>query len=368
MSLSGAAFAQNSVTLSGIIKGGLASTKYSNSATATDNGSGLGLSDGSSRFIISGTEDLGGGMAGHFQVDTRFRVDDNGGAPTSSPLAGGNTWVGVRGAFGDVRLGKLDTHYCLGADSHGTRATALQASSCALIGYINASSGVGSVAVGSRSANSVRYTTPSISGFTAEVSYSTSPTSPEGTVSNPGKGSAMGLTARYGKGPLSLGGSIYSSETEDRSQTVARTDQSSTEIWGSYNLGIVAIGLTYNDSANDNAAANSTAFAKTKRNAWSIPVTAPVGKGTVLFTYTRANDTETGGTNDNNSGANLMSIGYDYDLGKRTKLGFSYARLDNKSAGLYRLYTQAALAGTNPGAAAAGLDQSQVYIGLRHTF
>ena len=128
-----ASFAQSTVTLSGNVKAGVAQTKYSGSATAANNGSATGLADGSSRFILSGTEDLGGGLKANFQVDTRYRLDDNGAAPTSSPLAGGNTFVGVSGGFGNVQMGKLDTHYCMGSDSHGVRATALQASSCALL-------------------------------------------------------------------------------------------------------------------------------------------------------------------------------------------------------------------------------------------
>jgi len=124
------AFAQSTVTLSGNVKAGLAQTKYSG-ATA-GNGSATGLADGSSRFILSGSEDLGGGLRANFQVDTRFRIDDNGAAPSASPLAGGNTFIGLAGKFGNLQIGKLDTHYCLGSDTHGTRATALQASSCGL--------------------------------------------------------------------------------------------------------------------------------------------------------------------------------------------------------------------------------------------
>jgi predicted porin len=83
------AFAQSTVTLSGNVKAGLAQTKYSGAATG--NGSATGLADGSSRFILSGSEDLGGGLRANFQVDTRFRIDDNGAAPTASPLAGGQS-------------------------------------------------------------------------------------------------------------------------------------------------------------------------------------------------------------------------------------------------------------------------------------
>ncbi|MCX8004677.1 MAG: porin, partial [Burkholderiaceae bacterium] len=72
---SSAAFAQSTVTLSGIVKGGVQSVKYKDGtgAFAANNGSQLGMADGSSRFIISGSEDLGGGLRGIFQIDTRWR-------------------------------------------------------------------------------------------------------------------------------------------------------------------------------------------------------------------------------------------------------------------------------------------------------
>ncbi len=81
----GTASAQSSVTLSGIIKGGIAVTEYTNGPIGTrTNGSGWSVQDGSSRFILSGVEDLGGGLKGLFQIDTRFRVDDNGAARLSA--------------------------------------------------------------------------------------------------------------------------------------------------------------------------------------------------------------------------------------------------------------------------------------------
>ena len=130
------AFAQSTVTLSGTIKAGVASNNYSGSATAPNNGSNIGVADGSSRFALSGSEDLGGGLRANFAIETRFRADEAGGGAgtgASGQVAGGNTFVGLSGGFGAVQIGRLDTHYCFGSDQHGTRATALTASSCSLL-------------------------------------------------------------------------------------------------------------------------------------------------------------------------------------------------------------------------------------------
>jgi predicted porin len=355
----GAAMAQSTVTLSGNVKAGLASTKYS------PGGSALGLADGSSRFILSGSEDLGGGLRANFQVDTRFRIDDNGGAPASSPLAGGATFIGLAGGFGNLQIGKLDTHYCLGSDTHGTRSTALQASSCGILGYVNGGGAAQAIANTSRSVNVIRYTAPRFGGLTVQANYSTNFAGSEGAVGSTSKGNATHIQGIYAAGPLMAGVSVWQAKGEDQTATAARTGQKATTAMVSYNLGVATLGLTYDQSA-QRAAAAGAAFTDTKRTAWSIPVTVPMGAGTVLVTYTKAGDTKRGGITNANTGATLVSVGYDYALSKRTSVGASYARLDNKAAGGYALYTQAALNGTP--ANGVGVDASQFYVGVRHTF
>lgn len=351
----GTASAQSSVTLSGIVKGGVAQTKYSNGATG--NGSNTSMADGSSRFIMSGREDLGGGMAGIFQIDTRFRVDDNGGAPTSSPLASGNTFVGLAGGFGSIRLGKLDTHYCTGSDEHGVRATALGASSCGILGYVGGATR--SIANASRSTNVIRYDLPStmMAGLTGGISYSTNFAGNDGAIGSAGDGKAWAANLGYASGPLKLAFSYWNAQSEDRS--AAPADQKAWTLAGGWNFGIGTVGLTYDVSQYDVAAGTM------KRRAWSVPVTFGVGAGTILATYTRANDA-TGAAGGANTGATLWSVGYDHALSKRTSVGVSYAIMNNKSAANYQLYTTNALQSLPT--ASAGQDQKQLYVGLRHTF
>ena len=352
------------MTIAGIAKAGVASTKYANGASG--NGSGLSVADGSSQFHIRGTEDLGAGLKAEFQVDTRFRFDDNGAAPSSSPLATGNTYLGLTGGFGSIRAGKLDTHYCLGSDSHAARGTALQASSCALLGFVQTASANASVANASRSTNMIRYISPVMGGLTLQANYSTAWAGSEGAVGgSAGKGRAASGRADYANGPLTVGVSYWDATGEDQTSTAARTGQKASTFALGYNLGVATVGLTYDQSAQRAAAANA-GFVDTKRNVVSVPVTVPMGSGTALLTYSKASDSKTAGVTNANTGATLLSVGYDYDLSPRTKLGVSYAKLDNKSAAAYNLYTQAALNGTP--ASATGQDPSQFYVGLRHAF
>lgn len=358
------AFAQSSVTISGTIKGGVAQSKYSGATSG--NGSNFAVSDGSSQFHIKGVEDLGKGLKAEFQIDTRFRVDDNGAAPSASPLATGNTFISVSGGFGTVRFGKLDVHYGLGFDSHGSRATALQASSGAILGYVNGNGASEAVAFQSRSVNNIRFISPTFNGFTVQADYSTNPSGVEGAVGTTSGGNAQALRATYAAGPLTTAVGHYNRKSEDQTSTAARTNQKSTNFMINYDLGMATIGLTYDNTSNGSAAANVATFTETERTATSVPITIPVGAGTLLFTYTKAGSSKTAGVVNSNTGASLISVGFDYALSKRTSMGVSYARLNNSSSSAYALYTQSALNGTAVNS--TGQDASQVYVGLRHTF
>jgi predicted porin len=355
------AFAQSSVTLSGNVKGGVAQTKYSGGAAGT-NGTGFAIADGSSRFILSGTEDLGGGLKAIFQIDQRFRVDES----PASTQGNGNTFVGLSGGLGMIQLGKMDTHYCLGSDQHGARATALQASSCAILGYVNGNAGAtDAIASTSRSVNVIRYTTPNFAGFQAQANYSSNFQGAEGAPGDAGKGRAVHLGLNYGNGPLKAGVSFWDAKSESRVAGAARGDQEAGTAFIDWNFGVATVGLTY-DSSEINRGLIGGAAAEETRRAWSIPVTVPLGAGTFLFTYTKARDSKLNGTTVADSGATLVSVGYDYALSKRTSLGVSYAKLNNKAAAGYALYTQAALNGTPVNA--RGQDASQLYLGVRHAF
>jgi hypothetical protein len=359
----GGAFAQSTVTMGGILKAGVASTKYSNGAS--NNGSGLSVGDGSSRLLISFNEDLGGGLRATGQYDIRMRVDDNGGAgaaPTSavaSQLATGNTWLGLTGGFGSFRLGKFDTHYCYGADTHGTRATALTHSSCGILGYVG---GVGlSVANASRSTNIIRYDLPGgLGGFAGSVSYSTAWQATEGLF-GADKGNAISATFQYTGGPIFAGVSYWNAKSENKISAIQKGGTAA--VRGTF--GVFSIGLTYDKSHAGAAGAEAV------RDAFSVPVTVRLGAGTLLATYTKASDRKQL-NKIADSGASLISVGYDYSLSKRTSIGISFARLSNDRNASYQLYTQAALvghaAGTNSGATVSNQDQQQLYFGIRNAF
>lgn len=415
------AVASAQVVVSGIMKAGVASTKYSGSeALSSPNGNGLGVSDGSSRILIGGTEEIvKGGLRAMFQVDFRVRIDDNGGtadnnangtinrrttAWNASQLGTGNTFIGIADSWGMVRIGKLDTHYCAGSDQHGTRATALQASSCALLGYVNGSGAGNAIANASRSTNIINYVSPTIQGFALGLSHSTAwqgntfwapdaaantagtygQTGSEGPLDGQGKGGAMNVRLDYAQGPIKAGATWWDATGENKNKGSNPTDttevryrrsaQEGLTVYGDYSFGMGSIGLTWDRSSTSSAGQN-VEFLKSERTVVSVPVTLKVGgPGTILATWSRASNIDRSGTPTSTAplgtaagtDATLISIGYNHDFSKRTSLGISYAKLNNGAAGSYGLYTQTSLAGhTVP---VAGQDQQQFYAGLRHTF
>lgn len=349
------AYAQTNVTLSGILKTGISYTDYDKGVNEGDH---LALTDGSSRFIISGSEDLGGGLKAIFQYDTRVRVDDGG---VGNNLGGGNTFLGLSGGFGTIRLGRLDTYYFLGIDEHGARATSLQHSNISILSYVG--NNTNAIARASRSQNMVRYDTPTFSGIKGGLNWSPGAATTEGATMDDGnKGNAWSADIGYAAGPLSVGAAYWDEKNEGYKLAApgALTGQQSWRVFGSYNFGIFKVGLIYDESK------VKTNGADIKRPAWSIPLTAKLGPGTVLFTYSQAQDLKIGGNKQSDSGANMFVLGYDYPLSKRTSLGVSYAQINNDGNAAYGYFTASNLGNlTSP---EAGQDQKQFYVGLRHAF
>lgn len=353
-----------SVVLTGIFKTGIAGTKYDSGAGFANTGRQTALIDGSSRFIIRGSEGLGGGLRALFQVDNRFRLDDNsqsGGSPVGLQLGTGATFVGLEGGFGRVLLGKQDLYYTLGADEFASRAVPLTHWNVGILSYV-AQSG-NAIAGATRTMNAVRYDSPKFGGFGVGAAYSFAPVGEEGNRNvgtQPNRGDAYMGELTYGAGPIFAGLGYWKSRSPEG---VVRGGQEAMRVTAKWNFGIGSVGVTLDRSE----LIAATAAADRERDAYSVPVTIQAGPGTVLLTYTGARDVKLGnGQKLANSSASLITVGYDYPLSRRTSVGLSYARLDNKPNAGYALFTGSALA--NLPAPANGQDVNQFYLGVRHVF
>lgn len=377
------AFAQSNVTLSGLVRMSAEQYKLQSVPGAFDASTENRVSDQSSMLIISAKEDLGGGMYAGFTLDNRFDNSFQSGASATSGqvnnvLAGGNSNLHIGGTWGKVSMGRQDLHYGTSIESY--KAYTLQnILGNALLTQISTG---GSIANATRTPNVVMYDSPNISGFTARVALSSkwdATSQNEGSglrasgAADPGKGSATNIELKYSNGPIFAGYSYWNATVEGgKGAALAPTtlagvitasggDQRGDTLQFSYAfpMGLKA-GIAWNQSRVDTTAGDL------KRSAWLIPVSYEFGANQVAFTYAKANNQSGSFTAVNNdTGASAYTLAYSRALSKRTNLGVSYSKMDNKANASYDLFGLAASAATGT---SVGADSSQFAINMNHSF
>ena len=176
LAASGVASAQSTVTLYGLADVYLGSTKVKSTVggvstslrqTVVDSG---GFN--TSRFGMKGSEDLGGGLKANFLLEAGYDISTGAAnnytnpftKQTSNAIFGRQSWVGLSGGFGEVKLGKMWTPY---DEVKGLGAGAFDANAFAPANAVWLSN-----TYQDRPGNSIYYSTPNISGFSAAASYS----------------------------------------------------------------------------------------------------------------------------------------------------------------------------------------------------
>nr|WP_254504267.1 porin [Duganella vulcania] len=100
------AAAQSGVSVYGVVDLAVVSDRDSGKA-ATGVNSGQQTA---SRLGLKGNEDLGGGMRASFVVESQIEADTGNPSFAGRPF-GSQSWVGLSGAFGSVKLGRMFTPY-----------------------------------------------------------------------------------------------------------------------------------------------------------------------------------------------------------------------------------------------------------------
>ena len=184
-----AALAQSSVQLYGKLypyfldeKGSGATEKgaaVSTLAAKPDGTSGIpgvrGMVSGNSRIGFRGTEDLGGGLKAKFQLESQLAVDSGAGTGAGGGLMfNRNTYVGLDGGFGELKLGLHDTIFKEYGDTIGflgiSSGTFMSTSSVLRKAGFGTSS---SSSFHLRRPNSIIYQSPEFSGFSGGFQWST---------------------------------------------------------------------------------------------------------------------------------------------------------------------------------------------------
>jgi predicted porin len=153
--------------LYGILDGGLLFLSKTQNPTGGNGGKFLGFSNAGqlpSIFGLRGTEDLGGGLAVEFTLESGIDIANGGHADNNGNLFGRQAWVGLQGGFGSPRAGLqfspfFDTAFAL--DPRG-----LSEFRSGLPLYLNNALGTGAF-----NPNAIKYTTPSLAGLQGSVMF-----------------------------------------------------------------------------------------------------------------------------------------------------------------------------------------------------
>jgi predicted porin len=368
----GAAWAQSSVTLFGVVDASVshyasksedrntatpASPFYVNQGSRTVSRTALANSAyNNSRLGFRGTEDLGGGLAAGFWLESPITNDDG---ATGLANFGRRSTVSLMGGFGELRIGRdfaptfwNDTVY----DPFG--AVGVGANLISSASLFNPTGGAGTFGGNAnylRVGNSIGYFLPAgLSGFYGQFMYALhendsydpgSATPPgvnpltgqlnSGAVARTRAGRYVGGRLGYANGPLDLALS-YGSSTVADDYFAGTTDEVRTANLGaSYDFGSVKLfgELSRVSRTRDYALSPPIALPDTDLEGYLIGATVPVGAGLIRVAYSRVKY-------DMNSAAlapvpdpkaSKVSLGYVHHLSKRTALYATVARVSNRN-------------------------------------
>ena len=315
-----AVFAQSSVTLYGRVNTTVERQKVGDESKTV-------MQNNSSRFGFKGVEDLGGGLKAGFQLESGFASDTGAGSAAGGGLTfGRQSEVNLSGNFGMVRLGNFfPESYFATADYISMHNHDTGSSSDAL--YYDPV-WFGKLGTG----NKLAYRTPSFGGFTAEgsVSFHEQPS---------GAGGKYGydLAANYGMGPLALGAGY--SYVNSNYQLGLRA---------AYTFGQFTVGAYYQRNKDDN---QLVATGAGTRDNFRLSGMYTLGASEFHANFGHANKW----SNVADSAATQWTLGYNYNLSKRTKVYGYYTAVNNK-------------AGSAINVGKAGDDFSSLAVGVRHNF
>lgn len=342
LAASGAAMAQSSVTLFGVVD--TAFGYVDNANAAGDSVYGLSTSgNATSRLGFRGVEDLGGGLKAGFWLEGEIFGDD--GNSKGFDFKRRST-VSLAGGFGEVRLGRDQTpgySKTISYDVFG------QVGIGQFMGWSNYWYGTSGDANGIRSSNMISYYTPNFSGFTAGLGYGFD----EQTSGKAGR--YVGGYVAYENGPL---GVVVSYDQRNLAagelgSLPADTERNTLTVAGSYNLNVVKLNAIVQQTKYDVPSASDR-----KVNAYALGASAPVGAGEVKLQYALYDQKFI------DSKAHQISLGYVHNLSKRTALYGTVAYLKNKDASNLGLNAK----NLSTGGPGAGENQTGVQLGIRHSF
>lgn len=325
--MSGAAFAQTNVTISGVLDVGANNAKAQNKETSTN---AAYNNTATSNIAFRAQEDLGGGMKAGMFIETDIR---GGGL-----MADFQRFVFINGGWGELSLGQRTNFSTTTGTVAQPFGTALGGGYSGAFGRLR---GGGFEATGNYSATtgrdvrangSIRYDSPNFAGFTAGLSWK-----PEndGTNETTGSNGHMNLGLNYANGPIRV--SYAYAKITNATAAVAAYDSSIKHnlLAANYTIGAFTLYGGYTTSKGDTAVAAGN---EADSRSWNIAAKwAATGNIDLMANYLKDNDKLAA-----NDDRKLLGLGMDYKFSKRTAAYLRYESLDTDtndgSTGKLRTY------------------------------
>lgn len=326
------------------------------------------VSSNSSRFGLRGHEYLGRGQVAIFQLESGVLGDTGG-----SALATRETYVGLQGDWGTIKLGNFlapydDIHTIFG-NSPTLQTSILSTAALWAQGALSKTEG----GFDARLGNSVRYETPLLQGFSAALQFAARDTSgdPNGgdngdRLSELRHANVISGGAFYNAGPVDLG---IAYERNYRIRPTGPTDDA-LSITGGYDFGTVASNVGLRVAGVYERLKYDTPTGSLTRDFYGVSTTLAVGDGTFYGFWGRAADGKGGAVDGTTIGAlakgpdtasQQWELSYSYSLSLRTMLYAGWVKIDNRPNAAYTF-------NINPYPVAPGAKPSGIVLGIAHFF
>jgi len=300
------------------------------------NYSDMQVSSNASRIGFKGTEDLGGGLAAIWQIESGINLDEQNGT-----FASRNSFVGLKGGFGTALIGNHDTPLKLVG-----RAVDLFADTVA------DSRNVVGGGSDTRADNVVAYISPNWTGFSFAAAYSTDVNSAGTTAGDVADRSAYNLNATYANGPVFVGIGYGDGDYHEANYLGAQYRLAAGFTFGDFKL-VGQYDRLEDDSATLGMAGDYDAFMV----GGSFTMGAMVFKASWMqgeFDAANSRDPE------------QLTIGMDYNLSKRTSVYALYADGQNVSFGAGGGTSDQV--GGYPSSLTTDVDNQVISLGVAHSF
>lgn len=302
------------------------------------------IEDTGSRIGFKGEEDLGNGLSAFFKIESAVALDD----ARASGFANREGWLGLKGDFGTVKLGRGKTYFDLAQENFD--------------GFNGNSTMINSLLIDGaryRANDNIAYETPNLGGFVGKLQYGEM----EGKTNTVTPSVVIG-SAEYNAGPLQLIAAFESQRDMGFAFKNGAIDDVVPADGARIKNYLLGAGYTLPAGTNFKLAYRQSNYSNgtvdADRDTIIGVISQPFGNATARVGYNHVGDVD----GLDNSGGNYFAVGVDYAVSKRTIVYTEFTRATNEKNNVSLLQTSAG----QGGAAGTKRNNSAWTTGIIHLF